>query len=76
MEAADTGSWDTNDLGADGNSQRPGIPEIPGIYGDPQPRPGRAHTHTHVLASPPHRAGPARGFRDALALAHDRAGTS
>lgn len=61
MGAADSGSWDTNDLCADGKSQKPGIPEIPGIYGDPPPDSGaRARTHTHVPASLPYRAGPAR----------------
>ena len=83
MGAADSGSWDTSDLGADGKSQRPGIPEIPGMCGDPQPRPSaraRTHTHTHthtrVTASLPTAPGLPRGVRDALTPAHARSRTS
>lgn len=45
MKATDSGSCNANGCSEDGDSQRPGIPEIPGIYGDPM------RMHTHVPAS-------------------------
>lgn len=72
MGAADGGSWDTNDLRADGERERLGFPAFRGLRESPPHRRGRARAHT-PLRAPLHPASPSGS--ETPAPAHDREGT-